>query len=99
MLGVALATFGHEVTLVDQEDWRDQRARSIPFELAACSKKLPFGDSEFDLVCSYNSLEHFYDLATTFREVVRILRPGGWFYTEFAPLYTGPWGLHAVPNS
>jgi SAM-dependent methyltransferase len=95
MLGAALTTFGHEVTLVDQEDWRDERARSISLKLADCSKKLPFGDASFDLVCSYNSFEHFPDPTVALSEMVRVVRPGGWIYTEFAPLYTGPWGLHA----
>jgi SAM-dependent methyltransferase len=61
MLGVILNAFPHSVTLVDQEDWRHERALNVKFKKADCCKRLPFDDSSFDLVCSYNPLEHFHD--------------------------------------
>jgi ubiquinone/menaquinone biosynthesis C-methylase UbiE len=95
MLGVALNAFGHSASLVDHEDWRHERARSVAFHVADCCEALPFGDSSFDLACSYNSFEHFADPAVTFSEMVRVVRPGGWIYLEFGPLFGSPWGLHA----
>lgn len=38
---------------------------------------LPFADSQFDLVCTEYMLEHAQDPASIFREVHRILVPGG----------------------
>lgn len=95
MLGVALQTFGHNIVLSDLEDWRDPRARGLKFVAADCCAHLPFPDNVFDLVCSYNSFEHLPDPASTLRQMVRIVLPGGLIHLEFGPIYTGPWGLHA----
>ncbi len=95
ILGVALNAFGHSATLVDQEDWRHERARSVNSYLADCCKRLPFDDSAFDLVCSYNSFEHFADPSAALSEFIRVVKPGGWIYLEFGPLFASPWGLHA----
>lgn len=95
MLGVALQSFGHRVTLTDVEDWRDARARELPFALADGCARLPFGDGSFCLVCSYNAFEHVDNPAWALAEAVRVTRPGGLIFLEFGPLYRSAWGLHA----
>lgn len=40
-------------------------------------KKLPFADAQFDLCVSDYVLEHIEDTTEHFREVARVLRPGG----------------------
>jgi ubiquinone/menaquinone biosynthesis C-methylase UbiE len=40
---------------------------------------LPFPDGSFDLVFSKDAMVHIEDKATLYAEVVRVLRPGGWF--------------------
>ncbi|MCK5620852.1 MAG: methyltransferase domain-containing protein [Alphaproteobacteria bacterium] len=40
---------------------------------------LPFGDGEFDLVFSKDSMIHIPDKETLFADVFRLLKPGGWF--------------------
>jgi SAM-dependent methyltransferase len=95
MLGAALNAFGHSATLVDQEDWRHEAAKGVHFEPADCCKALPFEGASFDLVCSFNSFEHFPTPETVFTEIVRVTKPGGWIHVDFNPLYTSPWGLHA----
>lgn len=96
MTAYLLGSFGHEVTLADTEDWRDGRARTLPFlggDLAAHAGLVREG--HFDLVCSYNSFEHFSNPTAVLRQLVSACRPGGLLYLEFGPLYCGPWGLHA----
>jgi SAM-dependent methyltransferase len=40
---------------------------------------LPFADATFDLVTCRLAAHHFHDAASAFREVARVLRPGGRF--------------------
>lgn len=47
--------------------------------VAAASHAMPFPDAHFDLVASFNSLDHVDDLAGTVAEVVRVLKPNGRF--------------------
>lgn len=46
--------------------------------------ELPFATGEFDLVVSFQTLEHVFNLDATFSELARITRPGGF-------------GLHVYP--
>lgn len=40
-------------------------------------KTFPFHDALFDVVWSYQSLEHVHSAEETFREIARVLKPGG----------------------
>lgn len=51
----------------------DDRAVAVPGE--PC--RLPFADGFFDVVISTSVLEHVHDKLATFRELHRVLRPGG----------------------
>ena len=37
-------------------------------------------DDEFDLVCSFDVLEHVHDLKTAFEQCLRVVRPGGYLF-------------------
>jgi len=54
---------------------------AIPFETVLLSRKneggLPFVKKSFDIVISFNSLEHLYPLDRYLLEIRRILKPGG----------------------
>jgi SAM-dependent methyltransferase len=95
LAGHALSSFGHDVTLTDLEDWREARARVLPFVQADASRPLPFESGVFDVVTSYNALIHFLDPRAVLRELVRVCRPGGVVYLDFGFLYPSAWGLHA----
>jgi len=43
----------------------------------AGAESIPFPDGHFDVVCSFNSLDHVEDLDRCIAEIVRILGPGG----------------------
>lgn len=95
MTGAAVASFGHEVVLLDMEDWRDARATSLAFTTRDLAAPLDYPDGSFDLVFSYNVMEHVPDPDFVLGELVRVTRPGGAVYLDFDPLYASAWGLHA----
>jgi SAM-dependent methyltransferase len=69
----------------------------VSFQQASVDK-LPFADSEFDLVASAAVLEHVRNLDAMASESARVLRPGGWAYHEFGPLYYSWGGDHCIPS-
>jgi SAM-dependent methyltransferase len=56
--------------------------------------RLPFADGSFDAVLSTNVFEHVMDLDLAFREITRVLKPGGSLLTRFGPLFYSPHGYH-----
>ena len=95
MVSAALSGFGHIATLLDMDDWRDTRARALTFSAHNIASPLPFENATFDLAFSYNSFEHIPDPEFALSEMVRVLRPGGYVFLDFDPLYASAWGLHA----
>ncbi|MHB1317411.1 MAG: class I SAM-dependent methyltransferase [Anaerolineae bacterium] len=95
MVGRLLADYGHRVTLVDADDWRDARASGLSFMRSDVCRGLPIESESVDLVYSYNTFEHLWDPAGAFAEMARVCRAGGTMLLSFGPLYWSPWGLHA----
>lgn len=58
----------------------------------ANAQGIPYGDNCFDVVFANNVLEHLEEPLQVFREVARVLRPGGTF------LFKTPNGRHYVPT-
>jgi len=56
---------------------------------------LKFENNWFDIVFSYDAFEHFSDPASVLSEIYRVIKPGGYIYLEFGPLFMSPMGLHA----
>jgi SAM-dependent methyltransferase len=59
---------------------------AVPGEISA----LPFGDREFDLVCSFDVIEHAEDGAWVFRELSRVLKDSGVLVFS-VPLHADLW--------
>ena len=95
MVSTTLASYGHVPTLLDLEDWRDDRARAHEFVNHDIANAIPLGHETFDAVFSYNAFEHVPDPAFALQEVIRVTRPGGRIHLDFDPLYSSAWGLHA----
>jgi ubiquinone/menaquinone biosynthesis C-methylase UbiE len=53
--------------------------RSLTERVAGDASRLPFRDEMFDLVTANMVVEHLADPASQFREIARVLRPGGRF--------------------
>jgi SAM-dependent methyltransferase len=57
----------------------------------ACA--LPFDDESFDLVTSFDVLEHIEDDSLALRELARVLRPNGYLLVT-VPAYRFLWSIH-----
>jgi len=69
------------------------RQRGFPRLLAAALPSLPFADSEFDVVCALDVIEHIDDDAAAVRELWRVCKPGGLLVVT-VPAYQWLWSEH-----
>ncbi|MEO6457349.1 MAG: class I SAM-dependent methyltransferase [Chloroflexia bacterium] len=91
-LSVLLALEGHQLTCLDYTKEALQAARR---NFAASNVRgrfvqgdaltLPFATGSFDVVFSTGLLEHFADPLQIVTEMVRVLRPGGVFFSDIVP--------------
>lgn len=70
----------------------NHRAETTTFRVAF-AEALPFDDCTFDLIISFDVLEHVEDPVRTFHEIARSLRPGGLALLVF-PSYLGARAAH-----
>jgi SAM-dependent methyltransferase len=98
--GRVVLDLGAGAGIVEQMDFRglvdlDPRVVDNPMldeGRVANATGIPYGDAMFDVVFSDNVLEHLVDPLTVFREVARVLKPGGLF------LFKTPNKWHYVPT-
>lgn len=84
-----LAEQGYQVTLLDDAPAALDVARTR-FDRVDLSAEfvvgnvyaLPFEDNSFDILTSFGLLEHFEDVEKVIAEMVRVLRPGGFFFAD-----------------
>src|SRR5215472_14926489 len=57
-----------------------------PVRLAGDAANLPFEDGSLRFVCAFQMLSQFMDIESVFREVARVLQPGGVFLFAEEPL-------------
>jgi|SRR5450631_332755 len=85
-----------KVSALDIEDKLYPEVKRSGVELILCSannmQSVP--NQSYDLVVSWSALEHIPDPEKVFCECLRILKPGGFLFLLFGPLYYSPWGYH-----
>ena len=93
----ALADRGRVTVGADMSrDGFDSRAAAAGARLVQSdAARLPFARATIDLVYSFAAFEHFADPRAVVAESWRVLRPGGYLFLMFGPVYTSPYGLHA----
>ena len=93
----ALAQTGVQVLAVDiQRGVFDETGlhTHVDFLEADVEKLEAVEDDRFDLVYSFDSVEHFGNPEAALAEALRVTRPGGYVYLRFGPLYDAPDGKH-----
>jgi SAM-dependent methyltransferase len=97
MVLAALAQRGHVAYGADvSREGFDRRARAAGVHLVITdASTLAVKPASIDLVYSFASFEHFADPHGVVDEAWRVLKPGGYLYLMFGPVYTSPYGLHA----
>ena len=80
-----LRTQGVDVVGVETSRVRIEESRALyaalPIELIS-GTTLPFQNEQFDLVLSFDVLEHIPDTERHLLEVCRVLKPGGWYLLQ-----------------
>ena len=80
-LDLSADSLRHGRALMDA--WNLQRA---PIRVAGDAANLPFADESLRFVCAFQMLSQFMDIDAVFREVHRVLQPGGVFLFAEEPL-------------
>jgi len=60
-----------------EKAWQNPNREQLHFSVADFNKPLAFGDEMFDAVYNVQALTYATDLEATFKEVFRVLKPGG----------------------
>jgi ubiquinone/menaquinone biosynthesis C-methylase UbiE len=80
-LDLSADSLRHGRALMDA--WSLSRA---PIRVAGDAANLPFADGSLRMVCAFQMLSQFMDIESVFREVARVLQPGGVFLFAEEPL-------------
>jgi ubiquinone/menaquinone biosynthesis C-methylase UbiE len=80
-LDISADSLRHGRVLMDA--WELTRA---PIRVAGDGVNLPFADGSLRMVCTFQTLSQFLDIEAVFREVHRVLQPGGIFFFAEEPL-------------
>ncbi|MCA1674439.1 MAG: class I SAM-dependent methyltransferase [Actinobacteria bacterium] len=101
---------GFDIEATDPQ-WLQKRsaAEGVGDELPECLEfrtcqptSLPADDAAFDVVFTWSAFEHVEDPVAVFREIRRVLRPGGMLMLQIWPLYHSEHGAHlwqCIPDS
>ena len=83
-------------TAIDINDslYPEVKAAGVEFIKTSAEKMDTIPNANYDLIVSWSALEHIPDPEKVFNECLRILKPGGYIFLQFGPLYYSPWGYH-----
>ena len=82
---------------VDEVALQAARDRGLTAVQAAFIESLPYDAATFDLVTCLDVMEHTDDHAVAFREVARVMRPGGRLVVT-VPAYQSLWSSHDMSH-
>ncbi|MFH1263553.1 MAG: class I SAM-dependent methyltransferase [Pseudomonadota bacterium] len=93
----ALQTIGRNATGIDlrTEEFDEAIIRRGVSLRKMDVARLEFRENSFDYVFSFDGLEHYAEPELTLDEASRVLRPYGFLYCQFGPLYNSAKGLHS----
>lgn len=97
MASYHLSLHGFKPTAIDIRDSHfTEKVRSAGVDLQVMSATdLQFDENTYDLAFSYNAFEHIDDPEKALNEAMRVLKPGGYLYLNFGPLWSSSMGAHA----
>lgn len=97
MVSYVINSYGKNATAIDiKSEGFDERAVNKGVKLIQMdAADMKFENESFDFIFSYDTFEHFSDPEKVLKEVIRILKKGGYLYLLFEPLYMSPFGEHA----
>lgn len=61
-------------------------------------RKTDFETDYFDSLISVSAFEHIHDFGVALQEMYRILKPGGYLYSQFGPIWSTSYGHHLWLN-
>ena len=82
---------------LDIDDLHFPKSDSLPdwkTLVKASAEDMPLATSSVDMAVSFNVFEHLPNPAKALSEIVRVLRPGGVFFTSFGPPFNAAAGPH-----
>ena len=86
---VALVDAGARVTCIDYSPMLTAVGKRLLPDarwIGGFSHALPFQDESFDIVCANAALHHMRSVSTALREMLRVLKPGGFLFTTGDPI-------------
>lgn len=96
MLSLSLQKSGHRLFAIDTKNNFDRRAWQSGVQCQVMNAaQLTFPDNFFDLVFSIDAFEHVEDPQAALHQSIRVVRPGGYIYLDFGPLFNSAQGLHS----
>lgn len=102
---------GYDVWGIEPEQWKREYFRMkveaskypgefLPRVVCGVGEALPFGNESFDVVTTYQTLEHVKDVNICVREMLRVLKPEGVLYIrapDYRSFYEGHYRIPCLP--
>lgn len=80
---------------IDDRHFPNEESLGMPATLICGSAEaMPLPDNSIDLAISFNVFEHILNPRAALREIVRVLKPNGVFFTKFGPPFNAAAGPH-----